>query len=73
MLFVVVFEPDGILGRIRRQLAAFARRRQREDLALLFEIAATERTRQGRVADHAIDVEGAADKANEVEAHALAA
>ena len=26
----------GVLGRIRRQLAAFARRRQRDDLAALF-------------------------------------
>ncbi|MDB0569954.1 site-specific integrase [Ralstonia solanacearum] len=46
----------GILGGIRRQLAAFARRRQREDLALLFEIAATERAGQGRVADQAIEL-----------------
>ncbi|MCO5396747.1 phage integrase family protein [Ralstonia soli] len=46
----------GELGRIRRQLAAFARRRQREDLAALFEIPATERAKQGRAADQAIEL-----------------
>ncbi len=46
----------GILGRIRRQLAAFARHRQREDLAGLFEIPPTERARQGRAADQAIEL-----------------
>ena len=46
----------GVLGRIRRQLAAFARRRQREDLAGLFEIPATERGKQGRAADQAIEL-----------------
>ncbi|MCD9231442.1 site-specific integrase, partial [Ralstonia pseudosolanacearum] len=44
-----------VLGRIRRQLAALARRRQRDDLAALFEIAATERAKQGRAADQAIE------------------
>ncbi len=46
----------GVLGRIRRQLAAFARRRQREDLAALFEISAAERAKQGRAADLAIEL-----------------
>ncbi|AXV79365.1 MULTISPECIES: phage integrase family protein [Ralstonia solanacearum species complex] len=46
----------GLLGRIRRQLAAFARRRQREDLATLFEIAASARAQQGRAADQAIEL-----------------
>ncbi|MGN7103332.1 phage integrase family protein [Ralstonia holmesii] len=46
----------GVLGRIRRQLAAFARRRQREDLAMLFEIQAAERARQGRAANQAIEL-----------------
>ncbi|WP_316676388.1 phage integrase family protein [Ralstonia chuxiongensis] len=45
-----------ILGRIRRHLAAFARARQREDLAVLFEIAATERARRGRAADRAVEL-----------------
>lgn len=45
----------GILGRIRRQLAAYARSRQREDLAQLFEIAAAERAEKGRQADQAIE------------------
>lgn len=43
-----------MLGRIRRQLAAFARRRQREDLAMLFEMPAADRARQSRAADKAI-------------------
>lgn len=46
----------GVLGHIRRQLAAFARRRQRDDLAELFEIAAAERAKQGRAADQAIEL-----------------
>ena len=45
-----------ILGRIRRQLAAFARQRGRDDLAALFEIPASERAAQGRAADRAIDL-----------------
>ncbi|MGY2492518.1 phage integrase family protein [Cupriavidus sp. CP313] len=45
----------GILGRIRRQLAAHARSRQREDLARLFEISAAERAEKGRAADQAIE------------------
>ncbi|CAJ0774191.1 site-specific integrase [Ralstonia holmesii] len=46
----------GVLGRIRRQLATFARRRQRDDLAALFEMPATERAKQGRAADQAIEL-----------------
>ncbi|ANH75743.1 site-specific integrase [Ralstonia insidiosa] len=46
----------GVLGRIRRQLAAFARRRQRDDLAALFEMQAAERAKQGRAADQAIEL-----------------
>ena len=45
----------GILGAIRRQLAAYARYRRREDLAVLFEFAAVERPKQGRAADQAIE------------------
>jgi len=45
----------GILGRIRRQLAAYARTRQRGDLAQLFEISAAERAGKGRAADQAIE------------------
>ncbi|MGC8213186.1 phage integrase family protein [Ralstonia pseudosolanacearum] len=45
-----------VLGCIRRQLATFARRRQREDLAALFELPAAERTKQGRAADQAIEL-----------------
>jgi site-specific recombinase XerC len=45
-----------VLGRIRRELAAFARRRQREDLAVLFEMSAAERAKQGRAADQAIEL-----------------
>ncbi len=44
-----------LLGRIRRQLAAYARSRQREDLAQLFEMAAAERAEKGRMADRAIE------------------
>ncbi|WP_426400206.1 phage integrase family protein [Ralstonia sp. R-29] len=46
----------GVLGHIRRQLAAFARRRQREDLAVLFEMPAADRAKQGRAADQAIEL-----------------
>lgn len=46
----------GILGRIRRQLAAFARQRQREDLAVLFEMPAADRAKQSRAADQAIEL-----------------
>lgn len=45
-----------VLGRIRRQLAAYARSRQRDDLARLFEIAADERAERGRAADQAIEL-----------------
>ncbi|MCA3232138.1 MAG: integrase, partial [Cupriavidus sp.] len=45
----------GILGGIRRQLAAYARYRRREDLAALFEFAAADRPKQGRAADQAIE------------------
>ncbi|GJG97642.1 site-specific integrase [Cupriavidus pauculus] len=45
----------GILGGIRRQLADYARYRHREDLAELFEFAASERGKQGRAADQAIE------------------
>lgn len=46
----------GVLGRIRRQLAATARRRQREDLAMPFEMSAADRAKQGRAADQAIEL-----------------
>src|SRR5216684_2174773 len=45
----------GMLGRIRRQLAAFARSRQRVDLAALFECPAAERMRQAHAVRDAID------------------
>ncbi|SPD46708.1 site-specific integrase [Cupriavidus neocaledonicus] len=45
-----------LLGRIRRQLVAYARGRQRDDLAWLFEIAAAERAGKGRAADQAIEL-----------------
>jgi len=45
----------GILGAIRRQLAAYARYRLREDLAVLFEMSASERSEKGRVANQAIE------------------
>ena len=45
----------GIVGGIRRQLAAYARYRRREDLAVLFEFAAADRAKQGRAADQAIE------------------
>jgi site-specific recombinase XerD len=46
----------GILGRIRRQLIAFARSRQREDLAALFEHPLAERLGLASAVAHAIDV-----------------
>lgn len=46
----------GILGKIRRQLAAYARYRRREDLAVLFEFSAAERGDKGREADRAIEL-----------------
>ncbi|WP_426398989.1 phage integrase family protein [Ralstonia sp. R-29] len=46
----------GVLGRIRRRLAAFARRRQREDLAALFEMLAAERAKRGGEVDQAIEL-----------------
>lgn len=46
----------GVLGRIRRQLAAFARSRHRLDLAALLEHADVERAKRGRAVAHAIDV-----------------
>ncbi|WP_343618142.1 phage integrase family protein [Ralstonia sp.] len=46
----------GVVSRIRRQLAAFARRRQRQDLAALFEMQAADRAKQGRAADQAIEL-----------------
>ncbi len=45
----------GILGAIRRRLAAYARYRLREDLAALFEFPAAERAQLGRSADQAIE------------------
>ena len=45
----------GMVSRIRRQLAAYARYRLREDLAQLFEFPAAERAAKGREADHAIE------------------
>jgi site-specific recombinase XerD len=44
-----------MLGRLRRQLADFARGRHRADLAALFEGAAAERIRHGRAVDAAIE------------------
>lgn len=46
----------GILGRIRRELAAYARYRHREDLAALFEMPSDERWKRGREADEAIEL-----------------
>jgi len=46
----------GILGKIRRDLAGYARYRRREDLAALFEIGAGERAEKGREADRAIEL-----------------
>ncbi|CAG2138080.1 Tyrosine recombinase XerC [Cupriavidus campinensis] len=45
----------GIVGGIRRQLAAYARYRRREDLAVLFEFAAADRSARAREADQAIE------------------
>lgn len=45
----------GMVSKIRRQLAAYARYRLREDLAQLFEFPAAERAAKGREADHAIE------------------
>lgn len=44
-----------MLGRLRRQLADFARQRHRADLAALFEGAAIDRTRHARAVDAAIE------------------
>jgi site-specific recombinase XerD len=46
----------GILGRTRRQLIAFARSRQRADLAALFEHSLAERFEQAKVVTYAIEV-----------------
>jgi Phage integrase protein len=46
----------GILGRIRQQLAEFARRRQRPDLAALFDHSAAERSGRAKAINQAIDV-----------------
>ena len=46
----------GVLGRIRRQLATFAHRRQRDDLAALFEVPAAERAKLCRAVDQAIEL-----------------
>lgn len=46
----------GVLGRIRQQLCAIARRRQREDLAALFEHSAGERFRRARAVSQAIEL-----------------
>jgi len=45
----------GIVGAIRRRLAAYARYRMREDLAALFEFPAADRAQLGRSADQAIE------------------
>lgn len=45
----------GVVGRMRRQLTAFARRRQSGDLAVLFEIQAAGRVKQGHT-DKAIEL-----------------
>ncbi|WP_374618271.1 phage integrase family protein [Pandoraea sp.] len=46
----------GMLGQIRRRLSEMARRRQREDLAAVFEHSAGERIRRARAASQAIEV-----------------
>jgi hypothetical protein len=46
----------GILGSIRRWLAALARRRHREDLAALFDHPASERAQRARAVARAIEV-----------------
>ena len=45
----------GILGRIRRQLINLARLRHREDLAALFNLPVSERTKHARAVAHAIE------------------
>ena len=45
----------GILGHIRRQLSEFARRRQRHDVAALFEHGATERVALAGIRAHVSD------------------
>lgn len=46
----------GILGHIRRQLSDFARRRQRQDLADLFEHGAAERVGRAKAISQAVDL-----------------
>ncbi|MBU67394.1 MAG: integrase [Cupriavidus sp.] len=46
----------GILGHIRRQLSEFARRRQRHDVAALFEHGATERVARAKAISQAVDL-----------------
>ncbi|MDR5880539.1 phage integrase family protein [Caballeronia sp. LZ032] len=46
----------GILGRIRRQLVAFARSRQRDDLADLFQHPVAERLKRATAVGHAIEL-----------------
>ncbi|XQM37985.1 Integrase (plasmid) [Cupriavidus sp. H19C3] len=46
----------GILGHIRRQLADFARRRQRQDVAALFEHGAAERVGRAKAISQAVDL-----------------
>ncbi|CAG2138074.1 Tyrosine recombinase XerC [compost metagenome] len=46
----------GILGHIRRQLSDFARRRQRDDLAALFEHGASERVGRAKAISQAVDL-----------------
>jgi site-specific recombinase XerD len=46
----------GIVGAVRRQLAAYARRRHREDLATLFTHRDSERTRRARAVAKAIEL-----------------
>lgn len=46
----------GALGKIRHQLSELARRRQREDLAVIFEHSADERVRRARAASQAIEI-----------------
>lgn len=46
----------GVLGRIRRQLATFARSRHRDDLAVLLAHADAERAKRSRSVAHAIAV-----------------
>ncbi|HEX6706064.1 MAG TPA: phage integrase family protein [Albitalea sp.] len=46
----------GILGRVRRQLAAYARQRHREDLAAVFSHSESERSEHARAAAKAIEL-----------------